>query len=300
VTLIVAEVHDDLCFMVGDTLVTPIIQIKGNPIGVVNGNFHGLKIQILNDNTAIAFSSGNAADAALRIISDVNNRLNEKTNLNVVEEVSSTYRRIIDFDRSKNIPDCEFLVLQIAGGLRLLAHITTNEIKYYKRAYIGDPGEYKLFVEALKLHKPLPSTIHVQQPDGTFREEVYVESQGEISFAQASAALVEIVAQQRKGKAVGAIAGNVLRVVDARPSGSLQYLQQGELGVSLEEGQAGYSFLASNTGKRGIGLYYVAGKVGFLMIAGDTAYSYKEPADTMHAFIELARQRYGLELTGVT
>jgi hypothetical protein len=69
-TLIVAMANVDIGFMVGDTLLTPLLEVKGNPIGPVNGEFHGLKIQILNGKTAIAFASSNASATALNIIAD--------------------------------------------------------------------------------------------------------------------------------------------------------------------------------------------------------------------------------------
>ena len=45
-TLIVAMANDDLGFVVGDTVLSPLLEVKGNPVGPVNGEFHGLKIQI--------------------------------------------------------------------------------------------------------------------------------------------------------------------------------------------------------------------------------------------------------------
>jgi hypothetical protein len=38
-TLIVAMANDDIGFMVGDTVLTPVLQISGNPVGPVNGEF---------------------------------------------------------------------------------------------------------------------------------------------------------------------------------------------------------------------------------------------------------------------
>jgi hypothetical protein len=67
-TLILAVANRDIGFMVGETLLTPLLEVKGNPIGPVNGEFHGLKIQILNGETAIAFASSNASAMALNII----------------------------------------------------------------------------------------------------------------------------------------------------------------------------------------------------------------------------------------
>jgi hypothetical protein len=56
-TLIVAMANDDIGFMVGDTVLSPLLEVEGNPVGSVNGEFHGLKIQVLDGKTAIAFAS---------------------------------------------------------------------------------------------------------------------------------------------------------------------------------------------------------------------------------------------------
>ena len=42
-TLIVAMANVDIGFMIGETLLTPLLEVKGNPIGPVNGEFHGLR-----------------------------------------------------------------------------------------------------------------------------------------------------------------------------------------------------------------------------------------------------------------
>jgi hypothetical protein len=57
---------------------------------------------------------------------------------------------------------------------------------------------------------------------------------------------MEALVDQRTSQSVGAIAGCIVRVTDARISKELEYLQSGEVGVSPEEGQTGFSILASN------------------------------------------------------
>jgi len=86
-TLIVGMANADIGFLVGDTLLTPLLEIKGNRAGIVNGEFHGLKIQILNDQVAIAFSSSNAADIALSIIADVRRTLQSNSQTDVCAKV---------------------------------------------------------------------------------------------------------------------------------------------------------------------------------------------------------------------
>ncbi len=148
-----------------------------------------------------------------------------------------------------------------------------------------------------ELRKPYegPKEQRVQQPDGSYKIEKVIDSEGLIEFIEIGFAVQELV-QQRKKVGVGAIAGNVIRVVNARISGELEYLQTHEASISPEEGNAGFSLLASNSGVRGLGIYYVAGKIGFLLIAGDTDMCRKEAADSMESFKQIANQKYGLEL----
>ena len=55
-TLIIAYADNDICFMVGDTLLShEHFQLKRD-IGPVNGEFHTLKIQILSGSIAVAFA----------------------------------------------------------------------------------------------------------------------------------------------------------------------------------------------------------------------------------------------------
>jgi hypothetical protein len=70
-TLVVAYAGADICFMVGDTLLShEHFALKGD-LGPVNGEFHSLKIQILTGELAIGFA-GNfdvaySAVAALKL-----------------------------------------------------------------------------------------------------------------------------------------------------------------------------------------------------------------------------------------
>jgi hypothetical protein len=111
---------------------------------------------------------------------------------------------------------------------------------------------------------------------------------------------MEALVNQRLSQSVGAIAGSIIRVVDAKISGEFEYLQSGEVTVSAEEGQSGFSVLASNAGTRGIGIYYRSGKIGFIMKVGDTELCRVEREATIQGFIETAKIKHGLELTGPT
>ena len=67
-TLIYAAATPDIGFIVGDTLLVPLADIKGIPRGPVNGAHHALKIQILSSKTAVAFATENAVETSLRLI----------------------------------------------------------------------------------------------------------------------------------------------------------------------------------------------------------------------------------------
>jgi hypothetical protein len=154
-------------------------------------------------------------------------------------------------------------------------------------------------MELKRPHHP-PKTQQVQQPDGTFRTVPLITSDGEREFAELSDAM-ERLTGERKSNAVGAIGNLVTRVVDARISGKLEYLQLGEASISPAEGDSGFSYLVSNSNTRGIAIYYKSGKMGFLFVVGDSEQPCRqESAETLSQFIETAKAKYGLDLSGVT
>jgi hypothetical protein len=146
-----------------------------------------------------------------------------------------------------------------------------------------------------------PKMQRVQQPDGTFRTVPLVVSDGAREFMEISQALEDLTGQRARGRqqsSVGAICGCVVRVLNARVSGKLEYLQSFESSIFPWEGRSGFSLLASNSDVRGIAIYYRSGKMGFLFIVGDSEYCRKEYAETLDKFVEMAGMRYGLTLTG--
>src|SRR5262245_59123446 len=111
-----------------------------------------------------------------------------------------------------------------------------------------------------------PKMQHVQQPDRTFRTVPLIQSDGAREFEEISRALEVLTGRGAQGcqqGSVGAICGCVVRVVNARPSGKLEYLQSGESSIFPWEGRSGFSLLASNSDVRGIAIYYRSGKMGF-------------------------------------
>lgn len=295
-TIVVGMANAEIAFLVGDTLLTPLLEIKGNPTGAVNGEFHGLKIQILNDRVAIAFSSSNAAAVALSIVAEVWRTLQNNSQADVCGQVLKHYQQALQSCGNEK-PDCEFLVLQLDTNGNRLAHITANEIRPCERSYIGDQAQYKAMNDLRRPYQS-PTEMHVQQSDGTFKVEKVADSKGQLEFMEVSLALETLV--QRRNKAVGGIGGNIIRVRNAWPSGNLEYLQVGMASFGPAEGPSGFSLLSSSTGRRGIGIYYKSGKLGFLMMVGDPEMCVKEASESIQAFVELAHRKYDMNLVGPT
>ncbi len=292
-TLVYAAAIDDVTFMVADTLLSFDVE-RNNRETMFSTGDHILKIHILNPSVAIAFAG--AVDAALVLISKVNSLIKQNSNLNVAEALWELHNNYSTSLPDPTLADCEFLVLQINLLDKRLAKVTRAGVGYCERVYIGDSDEYRDMIK-LRRHYEAPKFQHVQQPDGSFIHVPYVVTTGERESAEISDAM-EALAHQRKSRTVGAICGCVTRVINARRSGELHYLQSIESTVSHEEGRSGYTYLASNSGNRGVGIYYRSGKMGFIFPACDDVSCRKEYADNLREFIDLASTKYGLSLVG--
>jgi len=293
-TLVLGAAADDIGFLISDTLLSFEFELKGH-VGPVNGEFHALKIQILDGNTAVAFAGD--VSAAVCLINEVKGALSTDQTLAVPEFLADAYRRIINATTDGSGPQCEFLVLQLTEAGKRLAAVDDHGVRYCDRAYIGDAKEYRQLTECRR-SRNYPSIKSVQRPDGTFAAEILKVTNGEKEFDEISDAM-EVLASRRSAS-VGAIAGCVIRVVNARISRQLEYLQAVEASISHAEGHSGYSLLASNTGQRGIGIYYRSGGVGFVLVVGDSELCHREHAGTLGEFIALGTTKYGLNLTGGT
>jgi len=106
-TLVVGYADENIGFLVADSLLTPAMpHMVGQ--GPVAGEFHGLKIQIVDPNIAIAFAAGDSRSAL-----DVIHSLKfEEKNEDIAYRLLEDYRRA----HSKTPFDCEFLILQIKEG----------------------------------------------------------------------------------------------------------------------------------------------------------------------------------------
>jgi hypothetical protein len=294
-TLVVAGITPDIGFMVADSLLTVEFELKGY-VGPINGRFHALKIQILNENTAIGFAGD--AETSFALIKKLQVRSSATHTMNVGAQLFESYKHLIQNAPKEHPLDCEFLVLQLTSEGKKLQHITAEGVADRERAYIGYPGDYKRLMELRRPHH-FPETQQAQQSDGSFRTIPLIVSDGEREFEEISDAM-EVLVGERRSNTVGAMGDLVTRVVDAKITGKLEYLQRGEVSTSVEEGHSGFSYLASNSSKRGVGIYYRSGKIGYLFIVGDSEPSRAERAETVGEFIQTAKEKYDLDLTGPT
>jgi hypothetical protein len=292
-TLVLGYADEEIGFLVSDSLLT--LTVPNNfETGPVAGQYHGLKIQIIRPDVAIAFASRNDADGALKLIMDLAKELPGSETNRVSERLFETYKMSID-SADGAPPDSEFLVLRITARGKELAHITTAGVRSCSRAYIGDQAEYIKLKGLPASYSPPKTQIIVDQSGEALAIPLQV-SDGEREFAEVSDAM-EALVHRRKGS-VGAIAGCIIRVVDARISGTFEYMQDVEVSRNPWEGESGFSLLASNTGIRGIGIYYRSGNVGFILKVCDSEHVHKERAETIDDFIRIAKTKYDLNLDG--
>ena len=287
-TLVYGHAADDIGFLVADTLLSSEFELRGHK-GPVTGKFHALKIQILNGKVAVAYAGD--VEKSVKVINALQAALSEEGIVDTPAKLHALYREETDKAGGK-MTDCEFLMLQIIeGGKKKLSKINGDGTRQVERAYIGDAAEYRKMTALRRPYIPPPSQ-EVQQPDGTFVTQPLVTSKGEIEFIEIWDAIERLPHQKMSGD-LGVISGNSVRVRDAKLSGEFEYLQSGMASISPAEGKSGYSLLSSNSGRRGVAIYYVAGRFGYLFVVGDSEPCRKEGAHTIQDFIKLAHDKYG-------
>ncbi|MDH6260271.1 hypothetical protein [Bradyrhizobium sp. BR13661] len=285
-TLVVAHAEPDICFMVGDTLLShEHFTLKGD-IGPVNGEFHSLKIQIVTGELAIGFA-GNF-DAAYSAVSALKLAIAAEPVLDPTEWIAS-----------RNILDADFLVLKNAAKKELFV-IERGEVRQAINAHIGDTDEWNRFLQLKKEYSGAAERFSVEEDGRVLRSDPV--TCGEKEFSVASDAMEALCwdCVGRKQPTVGAISGCVVRVVDARISRQLEYLQAVEDSHFPWEPAGGFAILASNEIERGIGIYFGVGQRGFILPVGGQPPCVGSTASTLKAFVEEARSKFGMRLTGGT
>ncbi|MET4217084.1 hypothetical protein ACVWWG_003670 [Bradyrhizobium sp. LB7.2] len=283
-TLVVGYAGTDNCFMVGDTLLShEHFALKGD-VGPVNGEFHSLKIQILTSELAIGLA-GNF-DAAYSAVAALKLAISADPTLHPTEWLAS-----------KNILDADFLVLK-NGAKKELFVIESGNVRQAVNGHIGDPEEWNRFLQLKKDYNGA-SERHTIDENGKVVRSNPVTS-GEKEFAVVSDAMEALCwdCVGRKEPTVGAISGCVVRIVDARISGQLEYLQAVEASHFPWEPSGGFTVLASNEPERGIGIYFRVGQRGFILSVGAQPPCVASTAETLKAFVDEARSNFGMKLTG--
>jgi hypothetical protein len=283
-TLVVGHADNEICFVVADTLLShENFQLKDDT-GPVNGEFHSLKVQILSGSLAVAFA-GNF-DEAYAAVRDLKKLLEMDSGVDPVEWLAA-----------RGLEESEFLVLLNSDRKQLFV-VENGKAREAKNAYIGLQDDYKRFLE-LKQPYGGPS---VRQSTVNGVNTSTAVTDGEKEFDVCSDAMVAL-SRDRVGQrkpAVGAISGCVIRVVDARISRELEYMQEVEASRFPWEPAGGYSVLAANTENRGVGIYFRAGGIGFLLPVCGEAPCVKSRAADLNAFIQDAKHKFGMSLEGGT
>ncbi|MCA8097178.1 hypothetical protein [Burkholderia contaminans] len=293
-TLIIGHATREIGFLIADTLLSSPVTLRGDE-GPFNGARHTLKVHILSGRLAVAFAGdpGLACD----LIAELKTETETHPNVDVPRCLLEMYRR-----RATEMPEAkraDFLILRLLDNGPTLDKVTLEDgIRNAERAYIGDAEGYRQLSALLGAYAG-PKIRMVQQPDGSFITEPFEPMGGERWFAVATDAL-ERLCHRKSVETVGAVTDAITRVVNARISGELEYLQSVYVGRSTEEGLTGYTFLAANEDPRATAIYFYAGKVGFVFLPGDPAGCRRIAADSDVQFIDAARQHYEIELTGPT
>lgn len=292
-TLVIGHATKEIGFLIADTLLSSPVRLRGDE-GPFNGFSHTLKIHILSGRLAVAFAGD--PSLACDLIAELKIEADANQNLDVPQRLFQKYRQ-----RATEIPEAkrsDFLILRLLNGGPMLDRVTLEGIRNAQRAYIGDAEGYRQLTGLLGTYAG-PKIRMVQQTDGSFITEPFEPLDGEQWFAIATDAL-EALCHKKSVETVGAVTDAITRVVNARISGELEYLQAVYVGRSIEEGLTGYTLLAANAGIRATAIYFYAGKVGFVFRPADPAGCQRLAADSDAQFIDAVRQQYGIELAGPT
>jgi hypothetical protein len=214
VTLVIGYADNDIGFMVGDTLLSHEHFRLKDDVGPVNGEFHSLKIQILSGSIAVAFAG--KFEEAYQAIRNLKAVLSAHPDIDPVGWLA----------QRDGLNGCEFLVL-LNRDRKQLFRISDGTVSEFKTTYVGVQDDYRKYLE---LRKPYTGPATRLVIDGGANTEIPV-TEGEKEFDVVSDAMEALSRDTvgRKHVTVGAISGCVIRVVDARLSEELEYMQSVEV-----------------------------------------------------------------------
>jgi hypothetical protein len=285
-TLIVAEAHPDIAFMVGDTLLSHVHFQLRQEIGPIRGEFHALKVQILNGSTVIAFAGH--YDPAMERVRALDAALRANDTIDPTEWMSD----------QGPVNGCDFLLLSKRNQKKLYSFIE-GQFRECQRAFIGDLSEYERYLEYKKPYSG-PAARIVVEKDGSKSSVEVTSGEKEFDIVSDAMELTTWNNVAKKHATVGAISGAVIRVVDARISGDFEYLQSVETAHFPWEPLSGYTLLASNEDRRGVGIYFRSGNCGFILPVCAENACVPVSAFTLNSFIEMAKDGFAMKLEGGT
>ncbi|SHG69431.1 hypothetical protein [Bradyrhizobium erythrophlei] len=278
-TLVVGYADGDIGFMVGDTLLSHEHFQLPDDVGPVNGEFHSLKVQVLSGTVAVAYAG--KFQEAYGAICEMKAALSENRDIDPVEWIANR----------EGLDGCEFLAL-LNGQTKQLFRITDGKVLECRRAYIGLQSDYQRYTELRQPYAGPP----VRLDAGV--EIAVTESEKEFDIVSNAMEALSRDTVGKKAVTVGAISGCVIRVVDARISKQLEYMQAVEASHFPWEPEGGFTLLASNTETRGVGIYFRSGRRGFIMPVCSEVPCIPSRAGDLDAFIAEGRDKFGMELVG--
>jgi len=164
-TLVIAYADNDICFMVGDTLLShEHFQLKQD-VGPVNGEFHTLKIQILSGSIAVAFAG--KFQESYHAVRELRDALSAHPDIDPVVWLA----------QKDGVAGCEFLVL-LNRDRKKLFRISDGTTSEFRTTYIGLQDEYRRYMD---LRKPYGGPATRRVVDGGVAEEIPV-TEGEKEF----------------------------------------------------------------------------------------------------------------------
>jgi hypothetical protein len=280
-------------FMLSDTLLSLPLGHLGRDIASVGGQVHALKIHIVASWVAIGIAG--EFDFGVACVQKFKKLVS--TWHTYRPDVALAFEKIVKemlIERKKEPNATSFLLLSISETQSHLWKVDDGNARECTRAYIGDSAAYSdLMANYANLNCETGLSLSAES-DIDKKETGIRLSKAQMSMIACYSAMQNI----KSHEGVGNIAGISLRVARSTISRSLEYMQEGAVGRSPEEGLTGYTWMAS-VAPYSIGLYFREGKMGFIFPTGDERYSYKIEEDSLEAFKKQAFDRFGVVLGGV-
>jgi hypothetical protein len=176
--------------------------------------------------------------------------------------------------------------------------IESANVRQAINAHIGDTEEWNRFLQLKKEYSGATERHTIDENGRVVQSDPVTNGEKEFSIVSDAMEALCWECVSRKEPTVGAISGCVVRVVDARISGQLEYLQTVEASHFPWEPSGGFTVMASNEPERGIGIYFRVGQRGFILPVSGQPPCVASTAATLEAFVDEALSKFGMNLTG--